>query len=237
MSTRDSKRYYWLKLHKDFFDRHDIKVIEDMPNGKEYVLFLVKLMAESVSHDGALRFSDAIPYSPEMLASVTHTNVDIVRSALRLFGELGLVEIMNDETLYVSLVERMIGSETGAARRKRVSRATTKQLKAPSADNVHDCPENVHQSKSKSKSKSKEVIHPVFDVPMNQTRYETLCEKHGKSVVDWAIESRLDWEGTKGKPAARDYAAAAANWIKRADEYGNLPVDNDGLNPYRPETA
>ena len=30
------KRYYWLKLKRDFFKRHDIRIIEDMPNGKDY---------------------------------------------------------------------------------------------------------------------------------------------------------------------------------------------------------
>jgi hypothetical protein len=29
----DGKKYYWLKLKRDFFKRHDITVIEAMPNG------------------------------------------------------------------------------------------------------------------------------------------------------------------------------------------------------------
>ena len=87
MAARDTERYYWLKLDRGFFKRHDITVIEDMPNGKDYVLFYLKLMLESVDHEGALRFSDTIPYSESMLASVTRTNVDIVRSALNLFHQ------------------------------------------------------------------------------------------------------------------------------------------------------
>ena len=35
----ETKRYYWLKLKKDFFKRHDIKIIEEMDNGKDYILF------------------------------------------------------------------------------------------------------------------------------------------------------------------------------------------------------
>ena len=67
MAARDKERYYWLKLKRDFFKRHDIRVIEDMPNGKEYVLFYLKLMVEAIDHEGALRFSDTIPYSESML--------------------------------------------------------------------------------------------------------------------------------------------------------------------------
>jgi hypothetical protein len=33
----DNKKYYWLKLQRDFFKRHDIQIIESMDNGKDYV--------------------------------------------------------------------------------------------------------------------------------------------------------------------------------------------------------
>jgi predicted phage replisome organizer len=122
MAARDTERYYWLKLHKDFFKRHDITVIEDMPNGKDYVLFYLKLMLESIDHEGALRFSDTIPYSETMLASVTHTNVDVVRSALKILTELGMVEVFDDKTLFMTEVAKLLDSETYAAKRKRLQR-------------------------------------------------------------------------------------------------------------------
>ena len=82
------KKYYWLKLKKRFFKRHDIKIVEDMDNGKDYILFYLKLLCESVDHEGSLRFSDSIPYNEKMLASITSTNIDIVRSAMKVFCEL-----------------------------------------------------------------------------------------------------------------------------------------------------
>ena len=63
MAARDKERYFWLKLHRNFFKRHDIRILENMPNGKELVLLYLKLLAESVDHEGALRFSDTLPYS------------------------------------------------------------------------------------------------------------------------------------------------------------------------------
>ena len=122
MAARDTERYYWLKLDRGFFKRHDIAVIEDMPNGKDYVLFYLKLMLESVDHEGALRFSDTIPYSESMLASVTRTNVDIVRSALNLFIDLGMVEVFDDKTLFMKEVAKLLDSETYSAKRKRENR-------------------------------------------------------------------------------------------------------------------
>ena len=96
------KRYYWLKLQRDFFKRHDIRIIEEMENGKDYILFYLKLLVESVSHEGNLRFSDTIPYNDSMLSVVTNTNVDIVRSALKVFSELGMIEILEDKTIYLT---------------------------------------------------------------------------------------------------------------------------------------
>lgn len=120
------KRYYWLKLDRRFFKRHDIRIVESMPNGKDYILFYLKLLCESVSHDGELRFSEAIPYNEQMLSIVTETNVDIVKAALKTFSELNMIEILDDGTLYMTESQKMLGSETDWAEKKRNQRELPK---------------------------------------------------------------------------------------------------------------
>ena len=115
----ESKKFYWLKLKRDFFKRHDIRIIEEMPNGKDYVLFYLKLLLESIDHEGSLRFSDTIPYNEQMLSVITNTNIDIVRSAMKLFIELRLIEIFDDQTIFMGEIEKMIGSESESASRMR----------------------------------------------------------------------------------------------------------------------
>lgn len=105
-----SKTFYWLKLKRDFFKRHDIQIIESMPNGKDYILFYLKLLCESVDHEGNLRFSDQIPYNEQMLSTITNTNVDVVRSAIKIFSELGMMEVMDDGTYFMREVQKMIGT-------------------------------------------------------------------------------------------------------------------------------
>jgi predicted phage replisome organizer len=124
----DSKKFYWLKLKRDFFKRHDIRIIEEMPNGKDYVLFYLKLLLESIDHEGSLRFSDTIPYNEQMLSVITNTNVDIVRRALEIFTGLKLIEIFDDQTIYMGEVEKMIGSESWSAERVRRFRDKQKAL-------------------------------------------------------------------------------------------------------------
>jgi predicted phage replisome organizer len=119
----ENGKYYWLKLKRDFFKRHDIRIIEEMPNGKDYILFYLKLLLESIDHEGSLRFSDTIPYNEQMLSVVTNTNIDIVRSAMKLFIELNMMSICDDKTIYMNEVEKLIGSETKWAEKKRLQRA------------------------------------------------------------------------------------------------------------------
>lgn len=122
------KRFYWLKLRRDFFKRHDIRIIEEMPNGKDYLLFYLKMLLESIDHEGALRFSETIPYNEQMLSVITNTNIDIVRSAMKVFTELNMIEIFDDSTIYMQEVEKLIGSETASAARVRKHRQNIKAL-------------------------------------------------------------------------------------------------------------
>ena len=145
------KRYYWLKLKRDFFKRHDIRIIESMPNGKDYILFYLKLLCESVDHDGSLRFSEQIPYNEDMLATITNTNVDIVRNAINIFAQLGMMEILDDGTYFMAEVQKMIGSaaDNDNANRQRRFREKQKELALP---NRYESVTKSNESKSKSKS-------------------------------------------------------------------------------------
>ncbi len=127
MAEKD-KRYYWLRLKRDFFKRHDIQIIESMENGKDYILFYLKLLCESVDHEGNLRFSEQIPYNEKMLSTITNTNVDIVRRAIEIFSELGMMDVLDDGTIYMNEVQKMIGSESYWAEKKRIQRERAEVL-------------------------------------------------------------------------------------------------------------
>jgi len=161
----NEKRYYWLKLQKDFFKRHDIKYIETLPDGREIAFFYLKLMVESVDHDGELRFSPEIPYNDSMLASVTDTPIEIVTEGMKTLKDLGMVIIDEDGTITIPKVIKMIGSasDTDGARRVRRYREkqqTLQNVTQPLQD-VTDTVTNDNESKSKSKSKSKSIKENV----------------------------------------------------------------------------
>ena len=148
----EAKKFYWLKLKRDFFKRHDIRIIEEMPNGKDYILFYLKLLLESVDHEGSLRFSDTIPYNEQMLSVVTNTNIDIVRSAMKLFIELNMMSIYDDQTIFMNEVDKLIGSETKWAEKKRLQRAKGDNVPELSSN----CPIEIEKDIEKDKDKEKE---------------------------------------------------------------------------------
>ena len=166
-----AKKYFWLKLYKDFFKRHDIAIIEDMENGKDYVLFYLKLLLESLSHQGYLRFSDTVPYDEKMLVSVTRTNIDVVRSAIKLFTNLNMMEILDDGTIYMNEVQHMIGSETEWAERKRLYREKQRTLEG--------------QKKTMSyKSKSKSIeLDKELDINNNIESKDSLSAETDPKIV------------------------------------------------------
>ena len=145
-------KFYWLKLKRDFFKRHDIRIIESMPNGKDYILFYLKLLLESIDHEGKLRFSETIPYNEQMLSVITNTNVDVVKSAMDVFVGLNMLEIQDDKTIYMQEVEKLIGSETKWAEKKRLQRA--KEDNVPLLSQT--CPTEIEKESEKELYKEKE---------------------------------------------------------------------------------
>lgn len=150
----DDKKFYWLKLDRDFFKRHDMTIIESMPNGKDYIIFYLKLMCESIDHEGKLRFSDEIPYNEDMLATITRTNVDIVRSAIKVFTQLEMMQILDDGTYYMNKVNGMIGSAANNDNANRQRRFRERQ-KALALSECYEDVINNNESKSKSKNLEK----------------------------------------------------------------------------------
>jgi len=213
-----TKKYYWLKMKKDFFKRHDIRIVESMPNGKDYVLFYLKLLLESIDHDGALRFSDTIPYDENMLSIITNTNIDIVRSALKLFCELNLVEIMTDKTIYLQEVQAMVGNETEWAERKRAFRDKKIKNVLEIEDNARTKKDNVRQEIEIEKEIEKDIDKGAKKrrfTPPKIDEVAEYCKQRNKGVD---AQRFVDFYTAKnwmiGKNKMIDWQAAVRTWEK-----------------------
>ena len=109
-----------MRLKQDFFETEEMIILESMQDGYLYSNILLKLYLRSLKRDGKLMFNDTIPYSAEVLATVTRHSVGTIEKAMDVFQKLGLVEVMDDGAIYMLQIQEYIGkSSTEAERKKR----------------------------------------------------------------------------------------------------------------------
>ena len=133
----DNRKYYYLKLKENYFDDDSIVLLESMQDGVLYSNILLKLYLKSLKHGGRLQLDEDIPYTAQMIATITRQQIGTVERALQIFLKLGLVEVLDSGTFYMSNIELLIGQSSTEAERKRAARLQNKALSAPRTNGGH----------------------------------------------------------------------------------------------------
>ena len=130
----DNRKYYYLKLKESYFDDDAIVLLESMQDGVIYSNILLKLYLKSLKNGGKLQLDENIPYTAQMIATITRQQVGTVERALKIFMKLGLVEPLPSGALYMSNIELLIGQSSTEGERKRRARLALQEQKARAAD-------------------------------------------------------------------------------------------------------
>lgn len=87
----------WIKLSTGIFDDEKIKLIELLPEGDSLLIIWLKLLcfAGKTDNDGVFRLTEKIPYNEEMLAGIFGRKLTTVRTALKVFQDYGMLEIID----------------------------------------------------------------------------------------------------------------------------------------------
>lgn len=115
----DNKIYYYLKLKENFFDSEELILLESMENGYLYSNILLKLYLKSLKQNGKLFIKDRIPYNSHLLSKLLRHNIDVIEKALKIFLDLGLIEILKNGSIYMLDIQNYIGKSTTEADRIR----------------------------------------------------------------------------------------------------------------------
>ena len=115
----DNIKYYYLKLKDNYFDSEEMIILESMQDGYLYSNILFKLYLRSLKNKGRLMFNNRIPYNSTMLAQVTRHSVGVIEKAMKVFQELGLVEVLDSGAIYMTDIQNFIGKSSTEADRKR----------------------------------------------------------------------------------------------------------------------
>ena len=133
----DNRKYYYLKLKENFFDGDSIVLLESMPDGILFSNILMKLYLKSLKNGGKLQLDEHIPYTAQMIATLTRHQIGTVERAIKVFLQLGLVEQLDGGLLYMTDIELMIGQSSTEAERKRAARLANKALPPPRTNGGH----------------------------------------------------------------------------------------------------
>lgn len=140
------KGYYYLKLKENFYDTDEIKILESMENGYIYSNILVKFYIKALKNQGKLVFNEDIPYSTQMLATITGHKVEVVEQAIKIFQSMHLIEILNNGVIYMTNMQALIGSISSEGVRKAEYRDRIRREKE--GTQVGQCPNIISNSNS-----------------------------------------------------------------------------------------
>lgn len=193
----DNKKYYYMKLKENFFSDDSIVILEGMPDGYLYSNILLKLYLKSIKNQGKLILNDYIPYSPTMLAQLTGHSVGTMEKALNIFKQLGLIEVLDNGTIYMLDIQNYIGKSSTEADRIRAYRnkiAVEKQPQIPESTKgvqMYDktTPEKeIEKEIEKEREKEREainyerVINAYNDTCVSFPKLRTLSENRKKAI-------------------------------------------------------
>lgn len=114
------KRYYWLKLYKDFFTSKRIKMLRSIRGGDTYTIIYLKMQLKALDTDGYLYFDGYMNDFAEELALDIDETVENVKMTIQFLMNVGLLESNAEETQYkLSFMNNVVGSETASTQRWR----------------------------------------------------------------------------------------------------------------------
>lgn len=137
----DNRKYYYLKLKENYFDDDSIVLLESMQDGILYSYILLKLYLKSLKHGGRLQLDESIPYTPQMIATITRQQIGTVERAIKIFLQLGLMEQMQDGAFYMTNIELLIGQSSTEGERKRRARQANRLALNPGGQMSAHCPD------------------------------------------------------------------------------------------------
>lgn len=216
----ENKKYYYLKLREDFFDSEDMKILESMENGYLYSNILLKLYLKALKNDGKLIFKDFIPYDIKMLSTITGHNKDIVEKAIKVFQGMQLIEILDNGTIFMLDMQKMIGTISSEGLRKQEYRDRIEKEKLLSGTNVGQCPNilslnsniNINNSLDnikEIKNKESRFIKPTLEDVI------AYCEEKRNGVDPEKWYNYYESNGWKvGKNSMKNWKACVNTWSR-----------------------
>lgn len=196
----DPKRYYWFRLHKDFFQKKEIKRLRRVAGGDTYAVIYLKMLLRSIADGGKLYFDGYEETFVSELALDIDEDEQNVQITVNYLLKNGLLLECEADEYYLPEANNNTGSETAAASRMRKLRNKSKELDCnnvtPQCNNVtpmlHECSQPLQTCYGEIEKRDIDRVididrHRDRDITISTTREKEIEEKNPSSVLNLEI--------------------------------------------------
>lgn len=214
-----AKKYFWLKLKKDFFRDKAIKKLRSIAGGDTYTIILLKMYLLSLDKGGKIEFEGVEDTFAEELALELDEDASNVEIVLQYMEKRKLLEILSEKEFFMPYVLENTGSESESAERVRKLRERNKQKALQcngnvtgSNDNVRTCNTEIEIEKEKELDidTEKEKIESSNELPCEQSSPSSTSNKvQYKEIADLYNQYCTSFPKLKSLSEARKKAIKA----------------------------
>ena len=227
-----AKRYYWLKLPKDFFEDKAIKRLRQIAGGDTYTIIYLKMLLKSMEDDGKLFYEGIEDTICDEIALDINESADDVQVTISYLEKKGLLIVTDSEVELTRLTE-MVGSETDKAELMRKLRNKEKGNNVTKISNnvtkVLPTVTNCYTEKEKEIEKSREDI----DTDKKKKKKSAKADLDGmidsfteNEELKDALKAFLDMRKSIKKPIQTEYAfKLALNKLKQLSDIDSIRIE------------
>ena len=223
----ENKKYYWLKLPKDFFEDRAIKKLRSIAGGDTYTIIYLKMLLRTLEDGGKFVYEGIEDSIVEEIALDIDEKEEDVSVAVNYLIKKGLM-ICTDNEAELTRMHEMIGSETDKAKLMRKKREQSNIVTQNGNNVTHLLPDvtNCYTEKEKEIDKELDIKETTTKVVVKKKRQK--FEKPTKQQVDdycrelkvtFDSEKFIDYYESKGwyvgKSPMKDWKATVRNWLRQ----------------------
>lgn len=222
----EPKRYFWLKLHKDFFQRKEIKRLRKIAGGDTYTIIYLKMLLRSIMSDGKLYFDGLEDDFSSELALDLDESEENVQITVQYLLKSGLLEMCSDEEYYLPDAKNNTGTETAVASRVRKHREKQKALQCNTdVTQVKQLCNGEKEIELEKEIKIEKEINSSASTTTKRKRFEKptiseikeYCIERNNNVDAQHFYDYYESNGWKvGKNSMKNWQAAVRTWEKNS---------------------
>lgn len=247
----------WIKICVDIFDDEKILLIESLQEADSIIVIWFKLLclAGKQNNSGVFIMNNGMPYTEKMLATIFRRDEKLIKLALKIFEDFGMVEIFNNAVTipnwgkhqnldkieerneYMRTYMRDYRQKQKAITEGKNKRKLNSKLNVNSIDKIREDKEERREELyiCSASQNNKPTRHKYGEYKNVLLSDEELTKLKTEFPADWEnrIERLSEYIASTGKKY-KNHLATIRSWSKKDTEKGDI---NNGQDKRTTETA